>query len=463
MIGFLLISMIFGAIVMRYQVRRDFPDSLHYDEAIYFLLAIENTIPLTYDPRPVADILARTLKGNVPEQMFLDRVIPDFMKKPLFKHPPLFTALLTPICTQFTESQFSRALWVPMLSGALMIMTVFLFAYRLWGLPTGFFACLLLMFDPFLWTLNARLLMDSTLAFLICACLALFILNRRELKYWPYCGLLAGLALLTKYTGALPLIIILAHALIYDGTLFFKRRFYLIYVLALLVFSPWLAWNFKIYGADMLHEMIWVHAWTKQVAFANFFMMLVPIGFVLFLYQIFKTKRIHSSLMSYILALIVLGFLLHPDTFSRLGPLLSWNALPVHGENLKFMLAQPWNFYWTQWLSASPFYLAGFLGMVFAFCRGDAADRLVALTAFIIIVSMQMVGQYETRYVLPAVPFLMILAARLIVILAGKVTRVRSCALRWAGASAGSFVLAYSAAKTIKVGILFFNKPPLFF
>jgi hypothetical protein len=71
----------------------------------------------------------------------------------------------------------------------------------------------------------------------------------------------------------------------------------------------------------------------------------------------------------------------------------------------------PWHFYLTRLPELSPLYLFSYLSAIFIFGK-NKGDRLLWLSCLWILGAFILLGNYQSRYILPAVPFLMILSAR---------------------------------------------------
>jgi len=88
----------------------------------------------------------------------------------------------------------------------------------------------------------------------------------------------------------------------------------------------------------------------------------------------------------------------------------AWNDTVLVGWSNPFSMG-PWHFYLTRLNELSPLYLFSFLSIFFVFGR-DRGDQLLLLSSLLILGAFIFLGNYQSRYILPAVPFLILLSAR---------------------------------------------------
>ncbi|MBL7130826.1 MAG: glycosyltransferase family 39 protein, partial [Candidatus Omnitrophica bacterium] len=205
---------------------------LTYDEELYVYLGLQlKENPLDYNPEPIRKHLDDLIPG---------RQHPNYMYKPLFKHPPLFPSMLTlNYFFKFEPFPYMSAIMIPMLLGLLCIVFVFWLGRLFYDYRVGLLAAFFLTVDPIHWICSEKIWMETTLALFIFLALFFFVLGWEQSRYLLLSGLFAGFALLTKYAGISVLVLIFLFALFYKEELLFKRNFWLIFVIALAVFSPW--------------------------------------------------------------------------------------------------------------------------------------------------------------------------------------------------------------------------------
>jgi len=164
------------------------------DEVIYTLLA-QNVVESGH----------YTLPPDAPERLLEN---PRY-NRPLFYHPPLFVWLLAPFVWLGSASS---GVIVSLAGHALCVAAIWIFV-REWSLgggrsPRVAAICLLAAaFDPILSSISARLWMDNVLAGFVSLslCLAFVASRKQSVALWTLCGVLGGLACLTKLSAVVVL------------------------------------------------------------------------------------------------------------------------------------------------------------------------------------------------------------------------------------------------------------------
>jgi len=164
------------------------------DEVIYTLLA-----------RNVVQTGHYTIPPDAPRPLLEN---PRY-QRPLFYHPPLYVLLLAPLVWLGVTD---LGVLVSLAGHALCVAAVWI-VVREWALthrkaPSAAGVCLLAVaFDPILSSISARLWMDNLLAGLASLAIALAFVaaRKRSLGLWCLCGVLGGLACLTKLSAVVVL------------------------------------------------------------------------------------------------------------------------------------------------------------------------------------------------------------------------------------------------------------------
>jgi len=112
---------------------------------------------------------------------------------------------------------------------------------------------------------------------------------------------------------------------------------------------------------------------------------------------------------------------------------------------------EPWHFYLTRLSELSPVYLFSFLSIILLFGK-DRGDRLMLVSSFWILGAFIVLGNYQSRYILPAVPFLIILSARFQILLYDKLSLKR---LGTEGSSDHEFLKTTLKVVSIGIGLFF--------
>ncbi|MBU1642224.1 glycosyltransferase family 39 protein [bacterium] len=162
-----------------------------------------------------------------------------------FDHPPM-VAYLIKLTTLFSdEPMFLR------LSAALLVSATAYFLYRLakkiFDEKAAVYTFYIYISSLLVIAASTIIAPDIPLMFFWTLTLycAYIYLEEDNKKYALLTGLSAGAMLLSKYTGILPLFTLFVYILLYRRAVFKDRYFYGAIVLALIVFSPVLYWNYQ--------------------------------------------------------------------------------------------------------------------------------------------------------------------------------------------------------------------------
>ena len=346
--------------------------------------------------------------------------LPDYFKKPLFKHPPMYCLLLT-VPKRFNFKTIQDINYFSFYVSILLSLIVFLVAKRLYDNRTAFLAFLFMTLNPIYWICSLRIWMECLLAIFMYLCILFFIWGWKKENYYILCGILLGCAMLTKYPGVLCAPIILIFAVFFKPELFKKIKFYMIFLIAFLLFLPWIIWNINVYGNFLTG--IGLHAdlpFMKRCFFLikRPVILLLPIlilwliaykGYFLKLGKIIPNKKT----MGLLIIGVFLVFLFSLKGIRQdLGEALLLNKLPPTSNLFPSIFAkEPWFFYIGQLLKMSPFFILAYLSFFFINSESDG-DKLLLIAAFIILLFYIKWGNYQSRYILSAIPALMILASR---------------------------------------------------
>jgi 4-amino-4-deoxy-L-arabinose transferase-like glycosyltransferase len=238
-----LISVFFLSIFLRYYGFHQ-PHGLTFDEGLYSeLLAGQlKEGPANYSTQTAYQAL--TARGER---------LPKYLDRPLFKHPPLYCYLIALNYKLFSVSNLA-AVSVSILFGSLMVLAVFFLGKALYDDRAGLLAAFFLCIDPVHWVCSERIWMETTMSFFILMAILLFVLGQTRKYFLPFSGISIGLAMLTKYPGVLPLFIIVSFVVLMERSLLKQKGFGMLCFLPFLVFSPWVIWNWKVYGN--LHDAV---------------------------------------------------------------------------------------------------------------------------------------------------------------------------------------------------------------
>jgi 4-amino-4-deoxy-L-arabinose transferase-like glycosyltransferase len=354
--------------------------------------------------------------------------LPIYLDRPLFKHPPLFVYLITLNYILFGSTYLS-AVSVSIVFGSLMVLAVFFLGKVLYDDRVGMLAAFLLCIDPTHWVCSEKIWMETTLSFFILCAMLFFVLGWHRKKYYLLSGLGIGLALLTKYPGVLPLMIIVSYALLFERSLLKERSFWLLCLVAVVVFAPWVFWNWKVTGnfyTEVIAAHNFVDYWGNLIRLLSvhkvYLLTAVFLtGFLMFIRRKFdldlvdgsgRSPSFRNGNITWLLCVLaaVLAYSFFPflrmmllEAFAWKRPILVDWAYPFWGVS--------WDFYLMRLMELSPVLLFGFLS-VFFILGNNKGDWLLLWTVLLILGAFSLLGNYQSRYILPAVPFLVLLSAR---------------------------------------------------
>ena len=413
-----LIIIFIASIILRYYGFLK-PHGLTFDEGLYAELLAEQLKENPFDYSAQEAYRIHTARGER---------LPEYLDRPLFKHPPLYCYLLAVNYKVFGSSHLA-AVSVSILLGSLMVLLVFFLGKALYDSRVGLLAAFFLCIDPVHLVCSEKIWMETTLSFFMLLAIFLFVLGQKEKNCLPLSGISVGLAMLTKNPGILSLSIIILFVSLVERRLFKEKGFWILCFLAFLTFLPWIIWNRAVYG-DIWGALISVHGVISDVrySFTNLLghkgaLILVFFGAGLF----FTARRNISSFFAggpadqaevkrqaiagaagfllFVSALIVVPFLreMAQEAFVwKKNVLVGWSN-PFSGA--------PWHFYLTRLNELSPLYLFAFLSVFFILGQ-HKGDKLLLMSSFLILAAFIFLRNYQSRYILPAVPFLLILSAR---------------------------------------------------
>lgn len=395
---------------------------LTFDETAYAYLALQlKENPLDYTP----ELAKRHLENILP-----GRQMPRYLDEPLFKHPPLFPWLITlSYFLKLNPFPYMSAILVPMLAGVGIVVLVFFFAKMLYDWRVALLACFFLTFDPIHWLCSEKIWMETTLTLLVFLGLFFFFRGINQPRHLLFAGVFSGLALLTKYTGLIVPIFIFLFALFYKEELLFKRDFWLSFLIASAIFSPWLICNYSFYGASFFKQILKVNDVFYRFQRYNVAVLLaVTVCLFLLILRLLAEKS--SSFIKekvdalfkgirFLLPVAIITtsvvLLFYPSFRQGLKDMWVYSYLPSTGWVTGRFGQESWHFYFRRLLELSPIYLFSYLAAIFLSFKNNQRDALLILCAALMMLFFVLWGNYQSRYLLPVIPILLILAARFLI------------------------------------------------
>ena len=220
---------------------------------------------------------------------------------------------------------------------------------------------------------------------------------------------------------------IFLFALVYKEELLFKRNFWLIFIIALAIFSPWLIWNYTVYGGSFFkHIFVLTEALARVQKYKTIILLSFTVCASLLMLRLLAPKFTPPirekvtgffKIIKFLLpAAIIIGFALMLFYFPRFRQSLKnmwiYNYLPSTGWKISMFSARPWHFYFSQLLELSPIYLFAFAAAIFFSFKNDQKDLLLIFTAFSILAFFTLWKNFQSRYIVSASLVLLILASR---------------------------------------------------
>lgn len=349
------------------------------------------------------------------------RNLPEYLNKPLFKHPPLFCylgALMQKITGNIIVGSYMPSLFF----GIALIPLVYCIAMEFFNEKTAALASFLVLIDPIRWLCTQKIWLDTTLTFFLL--LAFYFIVKaatsQNNKTFVLAAIATGLAMLSKTTGLLALTFGLLYIFLYRPGIFKKKIFWQYIIIVLLIYSPWLIWNYRIYKDNFIYEFARAQG---EISFYFY----VKIGLILL--AIIMSKAIYSKKINanneigrenckkgwrILSAIILLTLFIQPYMLKGISNSFNLSYIPRAGWTLGFFHREPFTFYFRRLIELSPFYLIPVLGVIFLSNLSKKQQSLYVWSGLLLIFFIAQ-GNFQSRYILPIIPALLILASAFIV------------------------------------------------
>ena len=276
----------------------------------------------------------------------IDQLPPAAYDKPLFHHPPLFIWGLL-LCQATLGSEFQ--ILIPIIACMLTTFLIYLIGTELYNQKTGIISALIFASCPIMFHASTKIWIDPLLTFFCTLCIYWGLLAIRKEKPYLYIlsGVTFGLAIISK-TSALPIILPLVYLFFKSRSTLKKKLLNTLYFLipATLIVMPWFILFYNTFGCFFP----W---WIKPT----------------------------NSIM---------------------------NIFPFNMASVN----RPWYFYFSNTLIVAPIYFFAWIKV--AMMIKNPKKWLLPVWIFAFIVTFTIIGiskgGYITRYILPAIPALAIVA-----------------------------------------------------
>jgi 4-amino-4-deoxy-L-arabinose transferase-like glycosyltransferase len=234
-------------------------------------------------------------------------------------------------------------------------------------------------------------------------------------------GIASSLGVLCKYPGGIATLIICFYALFFDHRLFKKKKFIIGVLLPIFFLFPWLIWNFWVYKINFLFMQFHLHSdkfhtiiLTRNIVL---FGLLAVCSFILAK----KIKRKHFELgrctspykyKHIVYAIATVLFL--PIFLNAILKSLNPYHIPVTSWTGATFYNSPPTFYINRLFEFSSIYLLGFVALFIKTSPSRPDKRILNLTILTVLGFYTIWQAYQSRYILAALPPLIILGSHFI-------------------------------------------------
>ncbi|MFC1643516.1 glycosyltransferase family 39 protein [Chlamydiota bacterium] len=404
------------------------------------------------------------------------RKLPAYLKQPLFKHPPLYCQMISVFHSLFGPG-YPSAVKVSILFGIATIIIVFFIGKLIGDWKVGLLAAGLLAIEPVHWITSQKIWMETTLTFFMTATAFFFLKGLDNEKYFKYAGFMLGGALITKYPGVLAGICIFVYALLVERRLFKNKKFWLIPGIAFLMFLPWLLSNMKVYGIGYLFpgkgvskELGHVLEISKPFIWGGAFISVVVSALYVVLRKknmtFFKEKITENTIFQYVskrktlllwivsAVAFLLCILLSTSFRFNIIHAFSLKYIPENGWKVNQFGAEPWYFYVKRLTMLSPFYFLGYLGVIFYSFKNKKFFYL-GFSVFLIFTFFIKWGNYQSRYILPVIPLLMVMTGYIIFKIIRKISEIENKNRRIILSTCFYLFIMIALVKTLQIDFAF--------
>ncbi|MFC1703602.1 glycosyltransferase family 39 protein [Candidatus Omnitrophota bacterium] len=331
------------------------------------------------------------------------RTLPWQYNTPLFCHPPLFSFMIS-IIYRLLPPDFELAHWVSFWFGIFSIVATFFLARRLFHDDRiALFSAFLLSIDANHVICSEKIWLNTTEAFFVTVSLiffALFLQNQKR-SFAMLCGFFAGLAMLTKFTGILILISFFFYAVFVAPRHIKKFKFWLILICSFLTYAPWLLWEYKIYGRQLVSfNTFYVYGLNKVIEYLP-----VLLGLILFavLFKLLIAKNAmncsKSNLKVITAVLIFAGIsslFFYPSKFFSAFGIFNLKYIPINGW-MDMGHGANWNFHFQRYIELCPLFIFAYLSF-FLYRRNTEAFQLLGILLLLTFLFYFAWGSFHMRY-----------------------------------------------------------------
>jgi 4-amino-4-deoxy-L-arabinose transferase-like glycosyltransferase len=394
------------------------------------------------------------------------RDLPEYFFQPLYKHPPLFTFFITFFMRIFGNDILSAGM-VSVLLSSLMIPMIFLLGKLIYDENVGLFSALCLWLDPVSIITSQKVWPDTMMAFFTLLTVLFFVLAIKKKKdiFSILSGIASGLAANTKYTGILITVVIIIFTMTYRRELFKNKNFLFSLIMPVILLMPWLLWNYNVYGLSSIShhaEMRRIFIMIKNslyfiipilvLAFSAFLILLKKMGAAK--KDIDRCKDQECSDVKCFITSIVPFFVIFVFVFLMKDHILnSLNSayFPDASWAMGYFRDQPSSFYFGRLIEFFFIYFFSFIAVLLFNPNEKTESALVRLSGILILVFFVTWGNYQSRYILSCIPFLILLGTDLIFRLYQQIDKAPYLPVKFA---VKATFIVFLVIVFIKVGII---------
>lgn len=457
-VAVLLIALSFSAFFIRLDSFKK-SDKRSIDEYVYYNMAKQLVKDISdYNTIPYGKEL--TARG---------RPLPPYFFAPLYKHPPVFT-LMAMLSIKLFGVELLSAGYVALFLGALMIPMIYLLGYFIYDRRTGILAAIFLWMDPVSIMTSQKVWPDTPIAFFTLLSALFFAMGlKKNDRFFIFSGVASGLSMNTKYTGVLITFAIFLFAITYRRDLFKNSKFNLSLILPFLLLGPWLLWNFNVYGLESLKNHSEISFLLGQLSKLSH--LIVPLvlllggSFLLYkkirqdvcierksekFYELHEKKSNNKlQYASYVLVasmffILFKGYVLNSLRFEFI-PFTTWQGGILGNE--------PPVFYFGRLIEYFLIYIFAFACLLVYQPNENTSAAFVRISSVAILLFFIMWGNFQCRYILSSIPFLILIAAHAVFMLLDSIGKIKQFTIRNLLFAAVSLFLAYSIIKVSYLNI----------
>ncbi|MCK5214043.1 MAG: glycosyltransferase family 39 protein [Candidatus Omnitrophica bacterium] len=407
------LALAFGSFIINQSAFNTDDDYRSFDEVVYWQLGLGlKERPLKYNSHSAAELIS--LNSSIEKEK-----LPDYFTAPLFKHPPFFP-FLTSLSMRLFGDDIQVARYVSQLMGALLILMTYLLAKDLFGYNVGVLSAAFVYLDPVINMCSQKIWMDTTLAFLTLLSLYLFVRALKTENTWFFIssGMVAGLALNTKYTGGLVLMTFVIYSFFWKRDLFANRYFIFSLFLPLIMLFPWLCLNYRVYGFSSVtgHEELQI--FLKQI-YPFMVSGIIGSALICYVYLFLKRKKwfdnlkhVRKDLCSNQTVQKIFKLCLGLSMLIVLKDYLMGSLDFFHQPKTSLVhsfIYEPPIFYFGRLLEYSFIFAFAYLALFSGFHKKNVYGVPLKITIALILLFFSAWGYFQCRYILAAVPLLIIL------------------------------------------------------